>query len=123
MSEHESHTGKIRLLQPLDGETFDQQCRRLWVQNGKKEKNYHEDSLFDEFYNKYFRMSRKDNRIWEVFDHKEEDPYASFIEIEPNPDGSYSFRTRFWNGGTGMTEMVANEMKKLSTRFSQKIDK
>ena len=31
MSDYESHSGKLRLVEAKENETFEQQCKRLWV--------------------------------------------------------------------------------------------
>lgn len=111
MSDYESHSGKIRILEPNKNETFEDQCKRLWVENGKLIESYDKGELFNEFYEKYLRINGK---IWEVFDHKSlGDDDDSFCRIHDNKDGTFSFHTRFYNGGTGMSEMIADELKDM----------
>lgn len=35
MSDYESHIGKVKKVEPLANESFEETCKRLWVENGK----------------------------------------------------------------------------------------
>lgn len=113
MSDYESHTGKLKKVLPNENETFEQLCKRLWIENGKQnESDYEEGSLFSDFSEKY--INQKDKFVWEVFDHEElgeEDDM--FCNIHDNKDGTYSFHTRFYNGGTYLGEMLEDEIKNI----------
>ena len=111
MSDYESHTGKLRKLMPLEGETFEEQCQRLWLENGGHEDEYKPGELFSEYYEKYLNVN---DTVWEIFDHEDlgEDE-DMFCKLHPNTDGSYSFHTRFYNGGTYLAEMLSDEIEKL----------
>lgn len=110
MSDYESHSGKIRKVQPQDNELFEDTCKRLWLENGKSEEDYCEGELFNEFYKKYINVN--DESIWEIFEHQdlgeEED---MFCRLHDNKDGTFSFHTRYYNGGTCMTEMIADSLE------------
>lgn len=109
MSDYESHKGKIRKVLPQGIETFEEMCKRLWVENGKKEEDYYERVLFDEFYDKYLKIK---GICWEVFEHEDRgDADDQFCQLHDNGDGTFSFHTRFYNGGTGLSEMLADELK------------
>jgi hypothetical protein len=112
MSDYEAHTGKIRKLEPLEGETYEQQCKRLYFEKGGKGE-YYEGALFDEFYDDFIRVNK--NVLYEVFDHEEKDYDDMFCDLTDNGDGTYSFTTRFYNGGTCMSEMVEHELKKIKS--------
>jgi hypothetical protein len=117
MSDYESHTGKLRKVLPQENETFEQLCKRLWIAEALKgdeytEDDYKEGALFSDFYEKF--INQNDEFVWEVFDHKElGDEDDSFCRINDNKDGTYSFHTRFYNGGTCMSEMLEDEIKNI----------
>jgi hypothetical protein len=115
MSDYESHTGKLRIIYspavPSE-ETFSECCKRLWRQEGEDMSDYKDDALFTEYYEKYFNV---DGVIWEVFDHEDLGDDDMFCDIHDNKDGTYSFRARFYNGGTCLSEMITEELEDLTT--------
>lgn len=112
MSDYESHTGKIKKVEPRENESFEQLCRRLWVDNGQEIEQYKDEGdLFGEFYEKYLNVN--DESVWEIVDHEDNgDDEDSFCKLHDNKDGTFSFHTRFYNGGTCMSEMLEYELKK-----------
>lgn len=111
MSDYETHSGKIKKLIPFENESFEDQCKRLWILNGELEDEYDEGFLFEKFYKKYLNI--KDKEIWEIFDHVDYGDDDMYCRLFKNNDDSYSFDTRFYNGGTCITEMLEDELKKL----------
>ncbi len=113
MSDYESHSGKLRIVELKENETKEQLCKRLWIENEQSEEDFkNESSLFEEFYNKYFDVNDK---VWEVIEHKKMgDEDDMFCNLHDNKDGTYSFHTRFYNGGTCMSEMVTEVLEKLN---------
>ena len=114
MSDYESHTGKLRKVEPKENETFEQLCKRLWIEESQKgdeytEADYEEGSLFGDYHEKY--INDNDESVWEIFDHKDlgEDE-DMFCRIHDNKDGTFSFHTRFYNGGTSLGEMIEDEI-------------
>lgn len=110
MSDYESHSGKVRLLYLNPGETFEEQCLRLWLASGKEEKDYSKGELFSEFGEDYLKVGEQ---IWEILEHEDLGDEDMFCRLQDNGDGSFSFYTRFYNGGTCLTEMIEDEIKKL----------
>ena len=114
MSDYESHTGKLRKVQPQENETFEQLCKRLWIAEAQKgdeytEEDYSEGSLFSDFSEKF--LNQNDEFVWEIFDHEElGDEDDMFCKIHDNKDGTYSFHTRFYNGGTYLSQMIEDEL-------------
>lgn len=103
MSNTETHIGKLRRveLNGLELETWaEQKCKELKLKN----KGYSSwaECLFDETYEKYFKIN---GEVWEAFDHRqfEED---DIDEFELQPDGTIVFMTQFYNGGTCLAEVV-----------------
>ena len=116
MSDYESHTGKLRKVEPKENETFEQLCKRLWIEESQKgdeytEEDYKEGSLFGDYYEKY--INDNDESVLEIFDHeKEDDSDGTVCKIFKNTDGTYSFYTHFYNGGTDLSEMIQDGLKK-----------
>lgn len=108
MSDYQSNSGKIKLVEPKEGESFEQQCQRLWFENGMKEEDYSEGELFEEFHKKYIEVK---DTVWEILEEKNEEEEDMFCTLHKNVDGTYSFYTRFYNGGTCMSEMIQDAIK------------
>lgn len=115
MSDYESHSGKLRIVEAKENENFEQLCKRLWIEESKNDDEFSEEfiesSLFDDFYKKYVDVN---GNVWEIVEHielgEEED---MFCKLHDNKDGTFSFHTRFYNGGTCMSEMVTEALEKL----------
>lgn len=109
MSDYKSHTGKLIKIEPKEGESLDDLCQRLWVENGKSLESFDSDDFFDDLYEKYINVN---DVVWEIFEHEElGDEDDMFCKVHDNKDGTYSFHTRFYNGGTYLTEMLEAGIK------------
>lgn len=116
MSDYESHKGKIRRVLPQGIETFEEMCKRLWIDlhDGRDVEDYYEGCLFDEFYERYLKIN---GICWEVFNHEDRGDWdETYCHLNDNKDGTYSFHTRFYNGGTGLSEMIESELEKLDEK-------
>lgn len=60
--------------------------------------------------NYYF--DKASNILFEISAIEAEDDY--FVRVTKNPDGSYDFLTRFYNGGCDLTEMLDEGFQELS---------
>lgn len=116
MSDYEARTGKIKRCLPLEGETYEQQCKRLWIEAGKSEDSYDEDGLY--YYldsKKYMKMVvNKIPQIWELLEQNKIDTEDSYCHITENSDGTYNFSTHYYNGGTCMEEMIEDELCRMN---------
>lgn len=110
MSDYEAHIGKIRKIQPLENESFEDQCKRLYYEKGGKSEDYYEGLLFDEYYNDVFHIN---GVLYEIFEREEKDPYEYYCHMTDLGDGTYSFNTMFYNGGTCLSEMIEEALEKL----------
>lgn len=112
MSDYESQSGKIKLIEPQENETRHDLLKRLWVTvHGKDEADFDEDDFFNEFYEDYIKVG---DEIWEILEYEDEpDDADMFCKLSKNEDGSYTFFTRYYNGGTCMTEMIADAIEEL----------
>lgn len=114
MSDYESHSGKLRLVEPKENETLDQLKKRVWSErSGNKEEEYEvKGNLEDDYYDDYFEV---DGKLWEVIEHEEMgDEDDMFCRLHDNKDGTISFHTRFYNGGTCFSEMVTEALEELN---------
>ena len=50
------------------------------------------------------------NYIFKAYD---EMLYGDFVDIHKNANGTYSYRTQFYNGGTCLTEMLEEGLKEI----------
>lgn len=111
MSNTEFHFGKIRKVN-LEGKTkeefFQEKCQELGI-NELKAKTWYETLGWTDEYENYY-LSRED--IWEVFEHKEMDDQGYFKMLD-NKDGTYTFMTSFYNGGTCLGEILEEEIQNL----------
>lgn len=112
MSDYESHSGKLRRVPMKENETLEQLKKRIWAERGHSEEDYFdEDDFLDEYYNVFIEVN---GILWELFDHKKkDDPYDSYCNLHDNGDGTFSFDTRYYNGGTCMREMIEVGFKEI----------
>jgi len=115
MSDYETHVGKVRKIKTVMGESFEDKCKMLYFNSGGKGE-YYDGILFDEFYNKFIRIGEE---IYKIYDNEEKECFDSFCELSENGDGTYSFSTMFYNGGTCLSEMLAEEIKKIEEKENE----
>jgi len=108
MSDYESYKGTIKKIEREEGESLADQCKRICISRKGDKLEYYEGLLFDEFYDDYLKIN---GELWEVVSKKAKDPDDSYCDIESNEDGTFSFNTRFYNGGTCLTEMIEDAIK------------
>lgn len=113
MSDYQTHEGKIKQVQHLEGETLEDVCKRIWVQNGKPSEEYCYDDFRHAFYDKYFSVN---DRLWEILENKRIEHEDSFCKLTENEDGTISFYTTFYNGGACETEMIEWALEKLEKK-------
>lgn len=51
--------------------------------------------------------------LWLLLDINTEDTGESFCKLIPNDDGTYSFITQYYNGGTCLSEMMTDALGEL----------
>lgn len=112
MSDYESHIGKLRkvdLQEKTREEFFKLKCEEAGY-NEMKGSDWQDTALYyADFYEKYFVVN---DEVWELFDHVEPDSFDG-INIIDNKDGSYSFSTTFYNGGTCLSEVLEEALSEL----------
>ena len=112
MSREEQHKGKVsKVIVPPDFQgTFDEECQWLWAVEGRNSEDYYEGCLFDEFYKKYLHTNTE---IWQILENEEFDEDGYYCNLTDNEDGTYSYITRFYNDGTDIIEMLAEELNNV----------
>lgn len=114
MSYTETHIGKLRKVD-LQGLTIEQwaevKCREI----GITELSPYSDDWKEQFldtgknYLKYFFIG---DEVYEMFDHTELEDGGDIDILTPNSDGTYSFVMQFYNGGTCLSEMIEDAIKR-----------
>lgn len=112
MSQTETHFGKLRKVEILENQTFEDWCQAKCMEKGiKKISNYNKnwiEEFKDLFNEKYFIV---DGEIWHAFEHIESE--GDVDVMIPNSDGTITFVQQFDNGGTCLSEIVEDSIKKL----------
>lgn len=109
MSHTESHSGKLRKV-ILENQTINEYFKSIWITKGFPEDKYDYLDFMDEYCEVYFVVN---NNIYEVIEHIELDDEDG-CTLYHNVDGTISFNTMFYNGGTCFQEMIEYELKKLN---------
>ena len=113
MSDYEQHSGKLKVVEPRENETLEQLKKRLWMEKDETNKEEDYEDLLEEYYNVYFEVNGK---LWEVIEHEDHGDDDTFSRLQDNGDGTFSFHTRFYNGGTCMSEMITEALEKLDKK-------
>lgn len=113
MSDYESHIGKLRkvnLQEKTREEFFKEKCEEADYTE-MKGSDWQDTALsyVDDVYEKYFVVN---DEVWELFDHMQPDSWDG-IHIVDNKDGTYSFSTTFYNGGTYLNEVLEEAISDL----------
>lgn len=108
MSQQEVRIGKIKLLEKLESETLEEQCKRIL--NNKKESYYdsYEEAIGD-CDEKY--IVHNDN-VYEVI----EDQWCDgddIFEAKRNNDKTISYVLSYYNGGCGFNEAIRESLDNL----------
>lgn len=117
MSYTEIHIGKLRKVD-LAGQTIEQwaenECNKLGVTTRSSYISTWWLQFIDEGnnYKKYFMVR---GEIWEAFDHIEFDEDQDIDQFIPQPDGTIHFVTKFYNGGTCLSEMVEEGVDRVGS--------
>lgn len=115
MSRTEHIKGKIKRLPLSEGETVETQAKDLLkkyypkVELDDPESYEYSHQLMDEGFNRFVITK---NFIYEIIESVEMDDDGDFIELGQNDDGTISFHTQFYNGGTYLGEVLADELEK-----------
>jgi len=118
MSRTEHIKGKMRPLPQAEGETVEDQCKKILerdypnVELDYPTKYDYKYQLIDEAYEKYVIT---EYTIYEILEQKDIEDDDGYVTVTDNQDGTYEFDTRFYNGGTCLSEMLEMGLKKMDT--------
>lgn len=113
MSHTETHFGKLRKVELNTSleEWCKQKCNEKDITELSSYYDTWEEEFRDNFYNKYFILK---DEIWEAFEHTEADDDGYIDIMTPNEDGTITFVMQFYNGGTCLSKMIEDGLKKLN---------
>lgn len=111
MSDYERHKGTVKIVSTNPDE-FEFLARMVYEEWGF-EIQIDEDYTFcdcirDELYDKYIIT----DKIFAKIESKELEDEDTYINMSKVNDYTYSFETRFYNGGTCLSEMLESELSK-----------
>lgn len=116
MSDYEQHSGKLRKIEIKEGETLASVLEGIakkkkikWTEEYKQDPEEFVSDNSDEFL-------IVDGELYQIYDWIEEEEEDSFCRLTPLPDGSLSFISRFYNGGTYLGEMLEDEIKSYNKK-------
>lgn len=113
MSDTELHIGKlVKVKKVNENETLEQVMVRLLLGSANLSQNkaelFEQLKYLDNNYEKYFIFK---NELYEAEDTEPVESGDAFCELSKNEDGSISYVTSFYNGGTCFTEMIEDELE------------
>lgn len=110
MSETVHYRGVLKRVERHEGETLEQQCKRLL---GNKELPSYCDSyaeyLMDENYQK---ITIQNDIVYQV-EKEEIDPDSDLFQAKINDDDEIEFEIRYYNGGCGFDEAIEEAVKNI----------
>lgn len=113
MSETVHYTGRLKLVEKLENETLEEQCKRVLSWYNYTDLRYcdsWEEMLCDELYKKY--VIHNEN-VYEVVEQRSRDMDDDVFEAIENSDGSISYVVRYYNGGCSFDEAIGYALDKL----------
>ena len=108
MSETVYYKGTLTPVEKLEGETLEQQCKRL-LDNRELPSwcDSYQEILRDEFYQKYVVY----NGILYDVDKENIDPESSVFKASVNDNGTINFEVRYYNGGCSFDEAIETALE------------
>ena len=118
MSDNKSYTGKLKLVKTLDltdSNSYEDVIKMSISNTDVFNPNLLPFMDYEEYFYKNFVISNLN--IYQIIDLVEHDPYEALINITHNNDGdgTLSFTTQFYNGGTCLSEMLESGLDKITT--------
>ena len=112
MSYTETHFGKLRKVEL--NSSIEEWCKEKCNENGIIELSSYYDNWEEEFSESFEgNFFIVDDEVWEIFDHIKESEGDDINIILPNEDGTLTFVQQFYNGGTCLSEMIEEGLKRL----------
>ena len=112
MSEVERHIGKIRKIE-LNGMMPEEWYQKECEKRGISKPDFYD--TWKQCYNDEFwplSPAEVDGELWEIVEDREEDDTEYLSILKKNPDGTYDYLMQFYNGGTCLSEMLEEAIKR-----------
>lgn len=114
MSETVRYTGKLKLVEKLNNETLEEQCKKILEECAYSKLNDYCDSweemLCDELYDEYVICNDK---LYEILEKNSQDTDCDIFESYDNGDGTISYEVMYYNGGCGFAEAIEYALDNL----------
>lgn len=113
MSQQETIIGKLKLLEKVNGETLEDQCKRVYCEKYETRENPMWDSWQEDIvYETDDKLVICNGNIYEVIQRKDMDDMSIF-EITKVDDGTYDFTLSYYNGGCGFSEAIERAFARM----------
>lgn len=111
MSEIELHTGILKKVN-TKGLSPEDWCREqvLFIDPMREKYDFEKWSSILEEYDNIGKYLVTATDVYEIYDTKHD---GDFVDIHKNSNGTYSYRTQFYNGGTYLQEMLTDGLNEL----------
>lgn len=107
MSDYNTREGKLKRVN-LENETILDAMKRILTENNEfKSTESVESDFMDLYWEKYIKSK---TNLYEIIEHKKLEHEDMFCKLTKNPDGTISYYTTYYNGGTCESEMVEDEL-------------
>jgi len=111
MSDYETHRGKMIKVDNPDNHDLKTQCAAILKKLGDEVDDDPVDYLLNHYWGKYIHV---DDDLYRILEDEELDFGDSFAHLTYNEDGTISFTSTFYNGGTCLSEMLEEALRKDS---------
>jgi hypothetical protein len=109
MSQTETHIGKLYRIECTSQE---EKATELMASKGERPSYYKTNLKW--LLGEYEAYVSTPTGLWGIMEHKELDGDDDINNLTENEDGTISFVTRFYNGGTCLTEMLEDGLRELN---------
>jgi hypothetical protein len=117
MSDYQHQRGTLRPFHKFENENVKEYFKRVLEEDFKEDEwlSNDEDPMeylgMSDLYERYIFYK---NKLHRVEDFEELDPYGDVQVLNANPDGTFSFEMRYYNGGTCLSEMIEESLEQLN---------
>lgn len=118
MSETVHYKGVLKQVERLDGESLEEQCKRLL---GNNELPSYFDSYADWLVDNYYKTMTIQNGVVYEVEKVEVDLDSDIFIANQKKDGSIEFEVRYYNGGCGFDEALEEAIKGMNNSGGSKI--
>lgn len=115
MSQTETHIGKLRKVSLENFSNIEEWSKQKCFELNLNELESYYRGWFEKLsseteYRNYFKV---DDEIWESIEHTEIDEGDNIDYMVKNDDGTVSYVTQFYNGGTYLGECIEDGLRRL----------